>query len=394
VSGESLRHMDELLLAELENLEQSGLLRTLRTSEPLENSRVIINGKQLISFGSNDYLGLAGHGSLRAVAKDGLTFGAGATGSRLTSGNFPIFEQLEQALAAFKHTDDCLLFSSGFAANVGVIPALVGQNDLILSDSLNHASLIDGCRLSRATVRVYAHADIADARRLLSDRSSFHRLLLVTDGLFSMDGDVAPLAELVELCDEYGGWLMVDDAHGTGVYGDSGSGTVERLGLIGRVHIQMGTLSKALATAGGFVCGSKPLIDYLRNKARSFMFSTAPTPANAAAALAALQLIQTGPDLRLRLQMNIQQMREGLREFYFPVTYCESPIIPLIIGDPIAALRVSRELEKEGIWIPAIRPPTVPAGLSRLRITVTAAHKYRDIKKAVEAIVIAMASTI
>jgi len=353
---------------------------------------VQIDGRELISFGSNDYLGLSLHPDLLDAAKDALTIGAGATGSRLTSGNIELHEKLESAVAEFKHAEAAIVFSTGYTANIGVISALVESGDLILSDSLNHASLIDGCRLSKAEIRIYRHNDIEHANALLKDRSHYRRLLIVTDSVFSMDGDLARLPELADLADQFDGWLMADDAHGTGVYGEAGCGTAEHFKVGSRIDVQMGTLSKALGTAGGFVAGSNVLIDFLRNKARSFMFSTAPPPSSSAAALAAIRLIQNEPSLREKLFENCRTMRDGLRSYGISLIESDSPIIPVIVGSAQDAVRVSQQLERLGFWIPAIRPPTVPKGLSRLRITVTAAHNSDDIQKASEAIGTAVVS--
>ena len=378
--------LDEILQAELEILASSGLHRRLCRIDEVGNGRAFINGRELIAFGSNNYLGLAGHPELKKAAAHALEWGVGATGSRLTTGNFALHELLEQDIARFKHAEAAIIFSSGYAANVGVIPALAEKQDLILSDSLNHASLIDGCRLSRAEVRIYNHCDTDHVRNLLSDRSSFRRCLVTTDSVFSMDGDIAPLNRLVEICDGNDAWLLVDDAHGTGVYGERGSGLVEHCGLVGRVHIQMGTLSKAVGAAGAFVAGSETLIDFLRNKARSFIFSTASSPADVAAARKSLELIGAEPERRDVLRKNIKVMRDGLAELGLTVLPGDSPIIPLIIGDADEAVAVSSNLEASGIWIPAIRPPTIPVGTSRLRITVTAAHSEDDILTALAVI--------
>jgi 8-amino-7-oxononanoate synthase len=387
MTGESNRRsLDRVLGEELDDLSSQGLLRKLKTITGTDNQADSIYDSRLVSFGSNDYLGLAKHPAIKAAQEDALRFGAGSTGSRLTSGNLAIHVQLEQAIAKFKHAADSALFSSGYSANIGAITALTDASDLIVSDSLNHASLIDGCRLSRAAVRIYRHCNVEHARELLADRDNFRRVLLITDGVFSMDGDLAPLPILADLCDEFDSWLMVDDAHGTGVYGATGGGIVEHFGLVDKVPIQMGTLSKAIGTSGGFVAGSQILAQFLRNKARSFVYSTAPSPASSAAALKALELIQTQPGLRRRLQENIVSIRIGLKTLGLTVPPGNSPIIPVIVGDADKAVMISNELEKKGIWIPAIRPPTVPPGTSRLRITVSAAHSDDDISRLIAAL--------
>jgi 8-amino-7-oxononanoate synthase len=341
----------------------------------------------LVVFGSNNYLGLAQHPRLIAAAHAALDeWGAGATGSRLTTGTYSLHAQLERELAEFKGAEAALFFPSGYQASVGTIPALVRRGDLILSDALNHASLIDGCRLSRAEVRVYRHADADHAAELLVDRSRFRRALVVTDGVFSMDGDLAPLPALADLCEKSDAWLMVDDAHGTGVLGSTGTGTVEYFGLRGRTLIQMGTASKALGTEGGFIAGPKVLVDYLCNRARSFVFTTAPTPATVASVRAALQVAKDEPERRITLQRTIQQLRGGLRARGVNVPKGVTPIIPVLIGAAEKAVRASSLLEQEGFWIPAIRPPTVPEGTARLRVCVNAAHTGEQVERATEAI--------
>jgi 8-amino-7-oxononanoate synthase len=322
-----------------------------------------------------------------AAAEAASEWGAGATGSRLTTGSLALHSALEAELAALKGAEGAVLFGSGYEAAVGTIPALVGRGDLILSDSLNHASLIDGCRLSRAEVRVYRHRDVDHARELLADRSSFRRCLLVSDGVFSMDGDLAPLPELCDLCDAFDTWLMVDDAHGTGVLGERGGGTVEHFGLEGRVPVQMGTLSKALGSQGGFVAGSAALAEYLRNRARTFIFSTAPTPAAAAAARASLRIVREEPQLRTGLLRRAAYLRKGLRSLGFDVPEGETPIVPVLVGESDRALALAAVLEEEGVWAPAIRPPTVPSGTARLRLCVQATHEGQHLEYAHEAFV-------
>ena len=381
-----MTEIDDALRVDLEDLDRRGLHRRLRRLDARDGAHAMLDGRSVLVFGSNDYLGLAGHPKVRAAASEAATaWGAGATGSRLTTGDLAPHKALEAELAAFKGTEAALLFSSGFAANVGTIPALVGPGDLILSDALNHASLIDGCRLSRAEVRVYRHADAGHAHALLADRGAFRRALLVTDGVFSMDGDIAPLPALASVCESADAWLMVDDAHGNGVLGPTGRGTVEHFGLLGRVPIHMGTLSKALGSAGGFVAGSHTLIEWLRQRARSFFYSTASPPPTVAAARAALMVTQEEPERRARVLAHAARMRDGLSALGFEVLPGETPIIPVIIGEASEAMRLSAALESQGIWVTAIRPPTVPPGTARLRVTVTAAHTDADITEALEA---------
>jgi 8-amino-7-oxononanoate synthase len=382
--------MDSLrraLAAELEKIDDSGLRRCSREIEPCAVTRVNAGGRRLVMFGSNDYLGLARDPRLtRAAAQAAEEWGTGSTGSRLTTGTYPAHRQLEREIAELKGAEAALFFSSGYLASVGTIPALVGRGDLIVSDALNHASLIDGCRLSRAEVRVFRHADAAHAAELLADRARFRRALVATDGVFSMDGDLAPLPALTDLCEATDAWLMVDDAHGTGVLGPSGGGTVEQFGLTGRVAVQMGTASKALGVEGGFIAGPVELIGYLENRARSFVFSTAPPPASLAAIRAALAIVRSEPERREALWRNVHRLRDGLSRGGLDVSEGGSAIVPVLIGEAEAAVRASRRLEEEGFWIPAIRPPTVPPGTSRLRLCVSARHTPEQIDAAAQAV--------
>jgi 8-amino-7-oxononanoate synthase len=373
---------------ELELLKGSHLYRQL--PGPLEvftGPRANINGQEVLLFSSNNYLSMSHHPRVKAAAKEAVErWGTGSGGSRLTTGNFVLHRQLEERIARFKGTEDAIVFSSGYLANLGVISALMGQGDLVLSDELNHASIIDGCRLSRATVKVFRHRDVAHLRDiLLAERNSYRRCLIVTDGVFSMDGDIAPLPHLLQLAEEFQALLMVDDAHATGVLGKRGAGTVEHFGLEGKDIIQMGTLSKALGSEGGYVTGNAILVDYLRNRARSFIFSTALSPPVVAAAIAALDVLEEEPHLLDQLHANVCQLYRGLKEMGFEVLPTESAIIPLMVGEANRALALSAALAEKGVFVPAIRPPTVPEGTSRLRITVMATHKPEDIQRALEA---------
>ncbi|WP_245574276.1 8-amino-7-oxononanoate synthase [Desulfovirgula thermocuniculi] len=331
--------------------------------------------------------GLTNHPRVKAAAIEAIEkWGTGSGGSRLTTGNFRLHRQLEERLARFKGTEDAVVFNTGYMANLGTVSALVTRGDLVVSDELNHASIIDGCRLSRATVKVYRHKDLAHLRNILSaERAACRRCLIVTDGVFSMDGDVAPLPELLDLAEEFQALLMVDDAHATGVLGKKGAGTVEYFGLEGRGIIQMGTLSKALGAEGGYVAGDAALIDYLRNRARSFIFSTALSPPVIAAAMAALDVLEEEPHLLTQLHANVQFLYQGLKEMGFQVLPTESAVIPLMVGDARQALALSAKLAERGVLVPAIRPPTVPEGTSRLRITVMATHTPEDLQWALDA---------
>lgn len=331
-----------------------------------------------IMMASNNYLGLTHHPEVKAAAQKALDmYGTGSGGSRLTSGSFPLFDALEWTLAELKGTDNALVFNTGYMANVGTISALVGKGDTIFSDELNHASIIDGCRLSGATVCVYPHKDMVALKELLLNAPTTGIRLIVTDSVFSMDGDIAPLEELAFLARRHNALLMTDDAHATGVLGD-GRGSAHYFGLSESIDIQMGTLSKALASEGGFVCGKKLLIDTIINKARSFIFSTALTPADIAAAIAAVEII-TGPDSPVpQLHSNEAYMKEALAKNGITV-HTESPIFPIMIGEADKALHIAEQLRDRGIILTPIRPPSVPDGKSRLRLTVTAAHSEADL---------------
>ncbi len=370
---------------ELSQLEKKHLLRHLTTVDSYNGHSVTINGKELLLLCSNDYLGLAGRPELReaaCAAMDRYGFGSGA--SRLISGTSALHQELESRIARFKETEAALLFNSGYAANTGIIPAVAGAGDVIVSDSLNHASIIDGCRLSKAQVHVYRHRDVDHAESLL--KKSFHarRRLIVTDGVFSMDGDIAPLPELASLAKQYDAILMVDDAHATGVLGKGGRGIAEHFGLTGQIHIQMGTLGKALGSFGAYAAGKKELIDYLVNSSRSFIFSTALPPAVCAASIAAFDIVEREPELRERLWTNRERFAKGLIELGIAIGASESPIVPVMIGESRKALAAAEKLFENGIYATAIRPPTVQEGAARIRATVTAAHSGDHIDRAVE----------
>ncbi|WP_008307765.1 8-amino-7-oxononanoate synthase [Leptolyngbya sp. PCC 6406] len=348
----------------------------------------------MLNFASNDYLGLAGDPRLAAAAIAAIrTYGTGSTGSRLLSGHRPIHRQLESAIADLKGTEDAIVFSSGYSANLGTISALVGSRDLVLSDQYNHSSLINGARLSGATVCTYAHGDSDDLRRHLeTQRQQYRRCLILTDTVFSMDGDLCPLPEILDLADTHGAMVLVDEAHGTGVLGKTGAGAVEYLGCRGRSLIQVGTLSKALGSLGGYVTGSATLMDLLRNRAASWIYTTGLSPADTAAALAAIQVIHTEPERRARLWQRVQQLSteldallaaappEGIRR-RLP---SESPIVCLEVADAATALAWGQHLREVGVWVAAVRPPTVPT--SRLRLTLMATHEETHIQRLVAAL--------
>lgn len=370
----------------LDELARRSLLRRLRTIESASEAEVILDGRPIILMASNNYLGLATHPALkRAAIRATERFGVGAGAARLVSGTLPPHEELETALAKFKGAEAALVFGSGYLANLGVIPALIGAGGLILADRLCHASLIDGCRLSGASFRVYRHNDVAHLKSLLAGRSSKRDTLIVTDGVFSMDGDLAPLPDLIDLADRYGARLFVDDAHGTGVMGAQGRGTPEHYGVELRLPFHMGTLGKALGTCGAYVVGSAGLIQYVLNTARTFLFATAPPPATAAATVAALHVLQAEPDRRTRLWNNRNYLHAGLKDLGFRLTGSVSPILPIVIGDAQKTVALAGRLLELGVYAPAIRPPTVPKNTSRIRVTVTSEHSRAQLDRALAA---------
>lgn len=360
-----------------------------RRLQPLESGTgpvVRVAGREVVLLASNDYLGLAGHPEVVAAAVEATkTYGAGSGAARLMSGSLPPHLQLEKALARFKGTEAALTFGSGYLANIGAIPALIGRGGLILADRLCHASLIDGCRLSGADVRIYRHNDLEHLAALLGKRREGRRTLIVTDGVFSMDGDLAPLPELATLAESHEARLYVDDAHGTGVMGAHGRGTIEHYGLETRIPLQMGTLGKALGSSGAFIAGSDQSIQYLLHRCRSFIFATAPPPGSAAAAVAALDIVQREPERRRRLWDNRERLFTGLRRLGFTLAPTVSPIMPILIGDAETAVRFSEQLLALDIFAPAIRPPTVPTETSRIRVTVTSEHTAAQIDQALVA---------
>ena len=370
----------------LDDLSRRALLRRLRAIESASGPDVTIDGRPVVLMASNDYLGLANHPALKRAAIEATErFGAGAGAARLISGTQPPHEELETALAKFKGAEAALTFGSGYLANLGVIPALIGTGGLILADRLCHASLIDGCRLSGADFRVYRHNDMTHLKSLLARRPAKRETLIVTDGVFSMDGDLAPLPELTALADRYGVQLYIDDAHGTGVMGAQGRGTLEHLEVEDRIPFHMGTLGKALGTSGAYIAGSAAAVQYLLNTARTFLFATAPPPATAAATVAALRLIQQEPERRARLWENRRYLHAGLARLGFTMAGSESPILPIVIGDAQKTVTMAERLLELGVYAPAIRPPTVPKGTSRIRVTVTSEHSRAHLDRALAA---------
>lgn len=360
----------------LEAKEQEQNKRTIKTYEPLDAVRVKRNDSEYIMMASNNYLGLTHDARVQQAAIQAIQqYGTGSGGARLTSGSFPLFKELERAIANFKETEQSLVFNTGYMANVGTITALMNKHSVIISDELNHASIIDGCRLSGAQIERYKHKDVEHAEYILKNYKSAHKMI-ITDGVFSMDGDIAPLDRLYELSKDYNALLMVDDAHATGVIGN-GRGTAHHFGLTD-VDVQLGTLSKALGSVGGYVAGRKELIEYLINYSRSFIFSTALSPADIGAALEALRIIHDDSSVVDTLRDNTVYMAHKLQAMGIDCDD-ETPIFPIVVGENDRALTLARELEERGIIITAIRPPTVPVGESRLRMTVTAAHSKEQL---------------
>lgn len=377
-------HTDDWLQKEYTELKDAGLLRHLRTVMSAPSGTIRLDGRKVVLLGSNNYLGLSNHPQVIAAAIDALEeFGTGSSGSRLISGNSELYTTLEANLAKTKGTEASLVFSSGYAANTSIIPVLAGENDLILSDELNHASIIDGCRLSRATKKIYRHCSVDHLQNLLTESSDFRRRLIITDGVFSMDGDIAPLPDIYKVATDYDAMLLVDDAHGFGVLGKDGGGTVAHFGLQGEDIIQMGTLSKAIGGLGGYIAGSRTLIELLINRARGFIFTTGLPPATLAAADAALNIMHSTPELRERLLKNAETLKTALIDLGYTLLPSQTQILPVLLGEPQRATKVAEALLLKGVYAPAIRPPAVPLGASRLRVTVMATHTEDELQKAI-----------
>lgn len=370
--------MYEFFKEQLDAKEQNHNLRTLKEYCPIDAVRVKRDDKEYLMMASNNYLGLTFDSRvIEGALKGAQQYGTGSGGSRLVSGTFPLFTELEKELANFKNTEKALVFNTGYMANVGTISTIADKNTIIFSDALNHASIIDGCRLSRGSVKAYSHCDVDELKYLLKQVDRNARKLIVTDGVFSMDGDIAPLDKLYELSRDYNALLMVDDAHATGTIGN-GHGTAAYFNLEKEIDIQLGTLSKSLGSVGGYVAANSTIIDYLVNTSRSFIFSTALSPADIGAALAALQVLESDRSVLVRLQENVNYMADQLTSLGINATN-ETPIFPILIGSNEDTLAVSDYLYESGIIGTAIRPPTVPIGESRIRLTVTAAHNKEQI---------------
>jgi glycine C-acetyltransferase len=375
----------EYLSAELASLREQGLYRQLRVLDGEQRAHASVDHRSVVNLSSNNYLGLTTHPRLRARAAEALdALGVGTGSVRPIAGTMAIHMELEERLAAFKKTEAVVVFQSGFAANAGTVSSILTRDDAIVSDELNHASIIDGARLSRATIKVFPHRDVQAARRLLEELPRGQRKLLITDGVFSMDGDLGALPGLCDLADEFGCIMMVDDAHASGVFGRDGRGTVDHFGLHGRVDVQVGTLSKALGVLGGYVAGSRALVEFLYHRARPFLFSTSHPPAVAAACIAAIDVLESEPEWMQRLWENTRFFKSGLQALGFDTGASESPITPVIVGDGALAMRLSDRLFEEGVFAQGIGYPTVPRGKARVRTIVTATHSRDELQFALD----------
>jgi 8-amino-7-oxononanoate synthase len=393
-----MSEFDEELATRLDAIREQGLYRELRRINSPQLPHTQVDSKTLLNFSSNDYLGLANDPLLKEAATRGIErYGAGSGASRLICGSLAPHHELEQAIAAFKGTEAAIAFSSGYAAALGMICALIDAHDVIAIDKLVHACIVDAGRLSGAKLRVFTHNDLNGLAKILRWADRRHaglsgkrrpRTLIVTESVFSMDGDFALLRELLELKEQHGAWLMLDEAHATGLYGEKRRGLAEEFGVAERIEVQMGTLGKALGAAGGYICGSRVLIDYLVNRSRTFIFSTAPVPAAAAAAAAAIHFVQSdeGQIRRNQLWARVDQVKNGLIAAGFVLPPVRSAIIPLVIGDETRAVEVAAAMREQGVFVPAIRHPTVARGQARLRLTVSAAHAAADVSQLVTAV--------
>jgi glycine C-acetyltransferase len=386
----SMTSKTDYLAAQLDDLKATGLYNHIRTIESPMDGHVVIEGRRVLNLCANNYLGLANHPRLRAAAKRGIDeWGIGPGAVRTIAGTLTLHDQLEARLAAFKGAEAVITLQSGFTANLATIPALVGKGDAILSDALNHASIIDGCRLSRAQIIGYAHADMTDLRARLAEAlagGDYGRILIVSDGVFSMDGDIAPLPELVAIAEPHENvLLMVDDAHGEGVLGRGGRGIVDHFGLHGRVDVEVGTMSKAFGVMGGIVAGDATLIDWIRQRGRPFLFSSAMTVPDVAAALEAVDMLEASDELVQRLWSNAAFLKEQLAGMGFDIGHSQTPIVPVMLGEAALARDFSRRLMDEGVFAMAIGYPTVAKGAARIRVMNTAAHNQADLEEALAA---------
>ncbi len=376
----------DFIREELENLKKEGLYIIIRTIESPQGAWIVVDGKKVLNLCSNNYLGFANHPVLREKAKEAIEkFGVGPAAVRTIAGTMSLHNELERKLAEFKGAEATISFQSGFNANLATIPALVGREDAIFSDELNHASIIDGSRLSRATIIRYNHNDPEDLeKKLREEGGKYRRKLVVTDGVFSMDGDIAPLPEIAEIAAKYDAIMMVDDAHGEGVLGRGGRGIVDHFGLHGKVDVEVGTLSKAFGVVGGYVAGSKEMIEYLRQKARPFLFSSAVTPPDVAASIAAVDILTESDELVQKLWDNAKYFKENMKKLGFDTGKSQTPITPVMLGEAKVAQEFSKRLFDEGIFAQAIGYPTVPRGKARIRVMISATHSKEDLDFALE----------
>jgi glycine C-acetyltransferase len=376
-----LHYLDD----ELNTLRSQGLYRRLRVLDDEQKARTVVDRRSVVNLSSNNYLGLTTHPTLRERAIEATRrFGVGSGSVRTIAGTMNIHMELERKLAEFKRTEAAVVFQSGFTANAGTVSSILGKDDFIVSDELNHASIIDGARLSRATIKVFPHRDVAAARTIVEGLPRDRRRLIITDGVFSMDGDLGPLPHLCDLADQFGCIMMVDDAHASGVFGGNGRGTIDHFGVHGRVDVQVGTLSKAIGSLGGYVAGSRALIEFLHHRARPFLFSTSHPPSVAASCLAAIEVLETEPALIERLWDNTRFFKDGLQRLGFNTGSSESPITPVIVGDAAVAMTLSDRLFEEGVFAQGIGFPTVAQGKARVRTIVTATHTREDLTFALD----------
>jgi glycine C-acetyltransferase len=375
----------DYLASDLASLKQQGLYRSLRILEDEQKPKTTIDHRQVVNLSSNNYLGLTTHARLREAALEATRrFGVGSGSVRTIAGTMDIHMELERRLAAFKKTEAVVVFQSGFAANAGTVAAVLTKDDVVVSDELNHASIIDGSRLSRATIKVFPHKDVDAARKIVAELPAAQRKLLITDGVFSMDGDLGALPELCALAEEYGCIMMVDDAHASGVFGQNGRGTIDHFGMHGRVDIQVGTLSKAVGVLGGYVAGSRSLIEFLYHRARPFLFSTSHPPGVAAACIAAVDVLEQEPQIIDRLWENTRFFKAGLEALGFNTGLSQSPITPVIVGDGALAMKLSDRLFEEGVFAQGIAFPTVARDKARVRTIVTATHTRDELQFALD----------
>ncbi len=370
---------------EITNLKEAGLFNTIRTIDSPMDAWVTINGQRLLNFCANNYLGLANDPRIRAAAIKGIEeYGVGPGAVRTIAGTMGLHIELEEQLAEFKKAEACITFQSGFTANLATVPVLVGRGDIIFSDELNHASIIDACRLSRAKTVRYAHNDVDDLRQKIEATTEYGRRLIVTDGVFSMDGDIAPLDKICDIAEAHDIPLMVDDAHGEGVLGNGGRGIVDHFGLHGRVDVEVGTLSKAFGVVGGLVSGKQIIIDWLRQRGRPFLFSSAMTVPDVAACIESVKILQESTELVDRLWANGDLFKKEMKAMGFDTGHTETPIVPVMLGDSSLAQKFSRRLLEEGVFAMAISFPTVPRGKARIRVMNSAAHSQQDLELALD----------